>query len=143
MDKVMVFKIFVMVILGGVSTFYINHKLKKGPVFASAIVTFFSGIVLPFLFKDSGLTMAAATAAGSYIGMSGKEQIQNSMEIIVASIFLSTLFVISNDVFIGIGGKLGTMACISVMALYGIKTLSSNIMFKGNGKPKDLDIRNN
>lgn len=87
--------------------------------------------------------MAAATAAGSYIGMSGKEQIQNSMEIIVASIFLSTLFVISNDVFIGIGGKLGTIACISVMALYGIKTLSGNIMFKGNGKPKDLDIRNN
>lgn len=130
MDKLMVIKIFMAVVLGGVSSFYINHNLKKGPVFASAIVALFGGIVFPFLFKDSGLTLAAAITAGSYAGMSGKERIESYKEMVIASIFLSILFIISNDAFIGIGGKLGTIACISVMSLYGIKAFCKRISLR-------------
>ena len=52
MDRVTILKIFIMIASGGVLTFYLNHNIGKGPVFASAIVAFFSGIIFPYLFED-------------------------------------------------------------------------------------------
>lgn len=142
MDRMMILGISIMIASGGVLTFYLNHKLGKGPVFASAIVAFFSGIIFPYLFGDWGLTMAAAITAGSYAGMSGKDRIQNYVDMLVVSVFLSILYIISKDVFVGIGGKLGTIACISVISVYGMKVFPEMIVNKGDNKLRDLNTNN-
>ena len=83
--------------------------------------------------------MAAAITAGSYAGMSGKDRIQNYVEMLVVSVFLSILYIISKDVFVGIGGKLGTIACISVMSVYGMKVFPEMIINRGKSKFRDLN----
>ncbi|WP_350343326.1 hypothetical protein PRVXT_002621 [Proteinivorax tanatarense] len=128
MEGFMIIQVFALTILGGLLTFYINHNLEKGPVFASAVLALLSGITFPAIFgADTGMTLATAVTAASYAGMSGKNRVRNFKEMTVALIFLSIIFVVSINAFAGIGGKLGTIACISVLSLYGAKAVYRQI----------------
>lgn len=137
----MFLKTFIAVMLGGVLTFYINHDLKKGAVFASAIVAVCFGLFLPLLFGDLGSSMVTPIAVGSYAGMSGKgkNRVGNYVEMIIVAIFASILFIFASDAFVGVGGKLGTIACFSVIALCGMKRFFRMVLGEEEKEAEDLN----
>ncbi|MTI95988.1 MAG: hypothetical protein FH749_10980 [Firmicutes bacterium] len=101
----------------GLATWLINHRLQKGPVLASAIVALVAGLVFPHIFAE-GSTLAAVAACASYVGMSAKARLRGPVEAAIALGIAAALFVVTVDVFVGVGGKLGTIAAIAAMTVW-------------------------
>ncbi|HLR20979.1 MAG TPA: hypothetical protein VK087_03140 [Tissierellaceae bacterium] len=118
MDEII---ILIISVIAGVVTYIIANVLKRGAVFGSAIVTLASGIILPYFFPELGSTLATAAACASYAGMISVENAPNIKEMAIISLIAGILFVAASSAYVGIGGKLGTMAAISCFAWLGFK----------------------
>ena len=119
--------ILVISIIAGMATYAISNKLKKGPVIGSAVVTLVAGIVFPYLSADLGLTLATVSACSSYAGMISVENALNVWEMAIISLITGILFIAASNAYIGIGGKLGTMAAISCFSWLGFKKVFTGI----------------
>ncbi len=108
-------------IAAGMSTYIVSNILKRGPVIASAIITLVSGLTLPYFFPTIGNGLAVAAACASYAGMISVENALNLLEMAIISLLTGILFIASNNSYIGIGGRLGTIAAISCFAWLGFK----------------------
>jgi hypothetical protein len=111
-------QIFGVALIAGLSTWYLNHHLQRGPILASAVITLTAGLLLPNLFEQ-GATLAAIAACASYVSMSANIRLRNSFETAIALLLAAWLFTMSANIFVGVGGKLGTIAAISVMTVWG------------------------
>lgn len=109
-------------VLAGLLTYHINHYLGKGPVFGSAIVVLTVGLILPKVFSD-GYTLALVATCASYAGMSAKNRITNPLEVCISCVLVALIFVGSSEALVGYGGRLGTIAAISVITVWGAKSL--------------------
>lgn len=107
----------------GLITYLASNALKRGPVIASAIITLSAGLLLPHFFPGYGGTIAAAAACASYAGMISLENTLNIFEMGGISLMCGILFIAANDAYIGIGGRLGTIAAISCFAWLGFKKI--------------------
>jgi len=115
-------------ILSGISAYYISHKMEKGPVHGSAVVTFVSGIIFTLLenYGISGaLDFAVVAATSGYAGMVGNNYVKNLKQMVFVSIIASTLLMISSTMFSGVGGRLGVIAAVSCFAFIGLKRVSN------------------
>lgn len=101
-------------------TYYISIELKKGAVFASAVVTLTAGLILPRIFSDGGI-LAAVAACSSYAGMVSKDRFKSSKEMIYVGFISSLIFIITIDAYVGVGGRLGTIAAIAGFSFLGMK----------------------
>lgn len=108
-------------IAAGMATYLVNNILKRGPVIASAIITLVSGIMLPHFFPNMGATLVTAAACSSYAGMITVENALNIREMAIISLMTGILYIAANSAYIGIGGRLGTIAAISCFAWLGFK----------------------
>lgn len=113
--------ILIISILAGITTYIVSNILKRGAVIASAIVTLTAGIILPYFFPVIGNTLTTATACASYAGMISVENALNLWEMTVISLMTGILFIAASSAYMGIGGKLGTIAAISCFAWLGFK----------------------
>lgn len=108
-------------IVAGTTTYTISIKLKRGPIFASAVVTLISGIIFPYLFPEIGHILATVSACASYAGMVSVKKIQQITEMVILSAMVGILFIITTNAYLGVGGKLGTIAALSYFSWIGIK----------------------
>ena len=108
-------------VIAGVATYIVSHILNRGAVIASAIITLVSGLMFPYFFPLLGSTMATAAACSSYAGMISIENALNILEMSVISLMTGILFIAANSAYLGIGGRLGTIAAISCFAWLGFK----------------------
>jgi hypothetical protein len=107
-----------MVALGaGLLTWRLNHHFQRGPVLASAVVTLVAGLVLPKLLEN-GAVLAAMAACGSYVSMSATARLRGWWETSFALVFAAVIFSLTGNVFVGTGGKLGTIAAIGAMTVW-------------------------
>lgn len=113
--------ILIVAMVAGMLTYIIANILKKGPVVGSAVVTLVSGIMLPYFFPTIGGTLATAATCSSYAGMISVENALNLFEIGVISLMTGILYIAANSAYVGIGGKLGSIAAISCFAWIGFK----------------------
>lgn len=113
--------ILIISMIAGIATYFISNILKRGIVIASAVVTLIAGIMLPYFFPSIGDTLALAAACSSYAGMISVENALNLLEMAVISLMTGILFIAASSAYIGIGGRLGTMAAISCFAWLGFK----------------------
>lgn len=113
--------ILIVSIAAGMATYIVSNILKRGPVIASAIITLVSGIILPYFFPVVGNVLAIAAACSSYAGMISVENALNLLEMSIISLMTGILFIASSNAYIGIGGRLGTIAAISCFAWLGFK----------------------
>lgn len=113
--------IFSTAILGAVGAYWISVHLEKGPVLGSAIVTLLSGLIFPRISPELGTTLAAVATSGSYAGMVSLKNVPKLWEMIFIGMFVGSIFIVSSSVYVGIGGKLGTIAAISCLAWLGLK----------------------
>lgn len=113
--------ILIISVVAGVATYIVSHILNRGAVIASAIITLISGLMLPYFFPLIGGGLATAAACSSYAGMISLENALNPFEMALISLMTGILFIAARSAYIGIGGKLGTIAAISCFAWLGFK----------------------
>lgn len=115
--------------LAGMAAWRLHHHLQRGPVLASAVVSLTAGLLLPALFEN-GATLAAVAACASYVGMSANIRLRSALDISVALLLAAVLFVVAADIFVGVGGKLGTIAAVSVMAVWGATQILERLSWR-------------
>lgn len=113
--------VLIVAVVAGLATYIVSNILKRGPVIASALITLVAGLILPYFFPATGNVLAAAAACTSYAGMISVENALHLGEMTIISLLTGILFVASTSAYIGIGGKLGTIAAISCFAWLGFK----------------------
>lgn len=107
-------------IIAAYLTYYISIELKKGAVFASAIVTLTAGLLMPRIFIEGNLLAAVATCS-SYAGMVSKDKFNSAKDMIYVGFICSLIFIITLDAYVGVGGRLGTIAAIAGFSFLGMK----------------------
>lgn len=129
-------------ILSGILTYLISNNLKKGPVFASAIVTLVSGIFLPHFFGEFGTSLMVVAACSSYAGMVAVKNIPNIWEMIIVSTITAMLFILASSSYVGVGGRLGTIAALSCFTWIGFKKFvyTTNLNVKETLKVRSVGI---
>lgn len=105
---------------GACVTHIISEKLKTGVVVASGIVGLVAGIILPLIHEANGASYAALVFCASFAGMASKKVLNKSWLFLIAGAVCGLIFFFSSPYYNGLGGKLGTIAFISVLV---IKTL--------------------
>ncbi len=103
-------------------TYYFNVIRGNGPVLASAFVGLLGGLILPII-PEIGGTLAVVAICASFAGMTAKARCPKIWMMLVAGLLIGVIFVYSTPIFGGAGGKLGTIAFGSVMAVYGFLSL--------------------
>lgn len=124
--------IILVAICAGTATYSISYLLNKGPVFASALVTLISGIFLPYFLPENGPTLMAVAACASYAGQASNKNVPNLREMIMVSLITGALFIIFSTSYVGIGGRLGSIAAISCFTWMGIKKVFKNDNLQDN-----------
>ena len=110
-------------VIAGLATYFVNNRIKRGAVIASSIITLAAGLILPHFFPTTGQLLATAAACASYAGMISVENALNSLEMAVISLMTGILFIAATGAYVGIGGRLGTIAAISCFAWLGFKKI--------------------
>lgn len=126
----MAYIIVVVSVLATCLTYIINNKTNRGPVFSSAIVALTSGILLPYLFKESGISLAVMATCGSYAAMVSKEKFPRIRDMIFVGLICGVVFILATNVLVGVGGRLGAMGAISGFTWLGIKKIKNKIAYK-------------
>ena len=107
---------FLVIPISALITYILNVELGLGPVFAVGIV----GVMGTYIHKINSksrylIQIAAPIYCGAFIGMSTINDPYIYCIIILASLFTSFLFYSTKSLFVGVGGKLGTLAFIGVV----------------------------
>ncbi len=109
------------VTLGALLTFLINLKFKTGPVIAAAFLgTLASFIPTLFRYKKNKIIdeIPAAVYCGTFVGMTSENIGATYWFISLAGIVAGILYVLATNTFVGVGGKLGTVAFGGVVFLF-------------------------
>jgi len=109
-------------VAAAVITYVISIRFEKGAVMASSIVGLISGILLPVIHPQTGSTLAVVAICASFAGMSSKERLPNEYLVALAGFFSAVVYILSSPHLGGAGGKLGTIAFGSTLAVTGLYT---------------------
>ncbi len=107
-------------IVGAVVTFALHARFDRSPVFASGIVGAVGGVGLPLVYSEFGGLMAAAVFAASFAGMTDVRRIPDERWIALAGLLVGLVVVYTGPYLGGSGGKLGTIAFGSCLAVHGL-----------------------
>lgn len=113
--------IIIVALISGISTYVISYYLDKGTVFGSAVVTLIAGLFLPYFFPETGASLATVAATASYAGQVSQKNVPNLGEMAIVSLIVGAVFITFTTSYVGIGGKLGTMAAVSCFIWLGFK----------------------
>lgn len=124
----MTIKILLVAVLATSLTYTIIFKLKKGPVLASALVTLTSGLLLPYVFPEKGVLLTTVATAGSYAAMVSKDKFPRLLDMVFVGLICGLVFILTQEVFVGVGGRLGSIAAISCFTWLGIKKAKNKVL---------------
>jgi hypothetical protein len=119
-------------VVAAVVTYYLNNNRKQGPVLASAVVGLVAGVLLPALHKDAGGAMAVVAICASFAGMSNTKRMPSWIPMAFVGLSAALVYMFANPFIGGTGGKLGTIAFGSNMAIRGLMDLVAK--FQGSKK---------
>lgn len=113
--------------LGAMLTFIVAHDLKQGVVRASAGLSLIVGL---FFYVFPNLVSPILTVeipvlffGGSFVGMMSKDRVTSNLLIFLGGALFSGIYLLSSEIFIGFGGKLGATAGIASFIVFGIAVL--------------------
>ena len=101
--------------LGAIGTFQLQ-KAELSPVVASCVVGLL-GALIGYLMKNEDLAMVIF--AGSFVGMT-TVSIASLPIMLIAGLACGVLYVFTEPIFVGYGGKLGAIAFVSVAIVLGL-----------------------
>lgn len=112
-------------VLAALVTYSLSIYLGNGPVVASALVGIAAGLLLPAIHgTDVGPTLAVVAFCASFAGMSSSQRLPNALAAGTAGLFCGLVFLYASPYFHGAGGKLGTIAFGSTIAVWGLIELA-------------------
>ena len=94
--------------IGVTLTWFINHKMGYGPVIANGLVGVMAAIFLPN-------SLAGITYTSSFVRMSALSVIPSIGAAALGSLIVGLIFLITVEIYAGIGGKGGTTAALSTI----------------------------
>lgn len=92
----------------------LRQKTKLSMVAVSASLTLIAALALPRLFHDGYLYALICTAV-SYVTMSSAQRLERLWETLTVSCICALVVYFGQDILLGIGGRLGTFAAVSVL----------------------------
>ncbi|HOP24332.1 MAG TPA: hypothetical protein PLO45_03335 [Defluviitoga sp.] len=101
---------FVSVIVGALSTYFLNIYLDQGSIIAASLI----GIIGSIFFPKYSLPIYT----GAFVGMISPDFSHNFYHICAACIIAGFIYELSKEIFVGTGGKLGTIAFSSWVITY-------------------------
>ncbi|MFC6954072.1 hypothetical protein [Halorubellus litoreus] len=104
--------------VAAVLTAGLSQRFGLGAVVASAVVGVVAGVTLPVV-VDGGGRLAAVAFCASFVGMSSRERLGSARSVGAAGVVCGVVFVVVAPAFAGAGGKLGTTAFVSCLAVAG------------------------
>ena len=110
-------------VVAALVTYYLNNNRKQGPVLASAVVGLVAGVLLPVLHKDAGGVLAVMAICASFAGMSNTKRMPSWIPMAFVGLSAGLVYMFANPFIGGTGGKLGTIAFGSNMAVRGLMDL--------------------
>jgi hypothetical protein len=122
-------------VVAAVVTYYLNNNRKQGPVLASAVVGLIAGVLLPKLpglAEGVGSTLAVMAICASFAGMSNTKRMPSWIPMAFVGLAAGLVYMFANPFIGGTGGKLGTIAFGSNMAIRGLMDLV--VKFQGSKK---------
>lgn len=113
--------------IGALLTFIVAHDLKQGAVRASAGLSLIVGL---FFYSFPDVISSELTAhvplvffGASFVGMTGSHVVKSRWLMVLGGMIFSGIYLVSGEVFVGYGGKLGTAACISSLIVFSVSVL--------------------
>ncbi|MDT0295670.1 hypothetical protein ACFQ3R_06875 [Mesonia ostreae] len=128
-------------ILGAVIPYGLTRELAVEPVKASALPSLI--LALGFYFfpqivsENLNFHIPVIFFGASFVGMVSKKILPYYLEVALAGILFSMLYLNASSFFNGYGGGLGTPACISVLSIYGLKKVKTLVRFFSVKKNSD------
>ena len=101
--------------IGAVVCYLLSAVLKLGPVIGAGITGTIGSYLPSFNKKSTYLKrIPVAIYCGAFVGMSGPGIASSIWFVLAAGLLTGVLLLWSKNLFLGVGGKLGTLAFISV-----------------------------
>lgn len=107
-------------VLAAVLAFVVSVRLRYSNVFGSALTGLISGVVLPAVYPANGEMLALMAICASFAGMSGRQRLANEAQMAAAGAICFIVFMFTAPYMGGTGGKLGTIAFGSVIAVSAV-----------------------
>lgn len=120
-------------VLGVMSTYSLQHYFKQSAVFASSITSLVFAVIM-VIFLPAYYNYAGVFFTASFVGMSSNFVMKNYYFAFFSSLVLGFIFHQFIPIFNGFGGKMGTMALLSVIMTYGF----SNMLLRISHKKKNM-----
>lgn len=109
-------------IVGGFGTFLLITKLNWHALKASALLSLVVAIPFEIWEIKEYVSIPFVVFGASFIGMSRRKIFNNNL-ILIASTLFGILYTLLNSNFNGVGGTLGTTACLSCLSILVINRL--------------------
>ncbi len=121
-------------ILGAGSTYLLALKTNWGGVRSSAFLSLVVGVIFYVVEGQAHYftEIPSVFIGASFVGMSAPTQLR-LVGVLIAGVIFGLLYFCLPATYAGVGGTLGTSACVSVLAVYGCQ-----ILLKKNDKKKRL-----
>lgn len=117
-------------VVAAVATFSLHDRTALDPVSASSGIGILGGLALPALYPGVGDLLAAAIYAASFAGMSDSARIPDERWMALAGGSVGLILVYTTPYLGGSGGKLGTIAFVSCLAVSGLLGTISTVLVK-------------
>ncbi len=102
--------------IGAVLCYHVNIHLNLGPVIAAGIIGTAASFIPSFNNSSTYLKqLPVPIYCGTFVGMSSVLIIPSLSFVIITGILAALFLMLSKNLFLGIGGKLGTIAFASVV----------------------------
>lgn len=108
-------------LLGAVLAYVFSIRLGKGPVLGSAFVGLAAALLLPPIYgAELGKSLAVVAFCSSFVGMSSAARLENEGIVAMAGLACGLAYMYASPWLGGAGGKLGTLALASSIAVSGL-----------------------
>jgi len=111
--------IIIVAVVAAVATVVLRTHAGASSVVASAAVGLAAGLAFPIALPALGATLAAVAFCASFVGMSSADRLETLGQVAGAGLVCGLVYVVVAPALAGAGGKLGTTAFISCLAVAG------------------------
>jgi hypothetical protein len=122
------FIILLCTIVGALLTYLLQHRIKLSPVLASGLVGVMGGLFFQILYPDLAGNLTTALYCSTFVGMSSQKRFRKESPIILVGLMVGVFFILSFPHFGGVGGKIGTVAFVSLLSLEGGRNLLEDLV---------------